>query len=203
MRRPWEAAEVAACLSNADTMEDLGGGGGRGADNVELRAGPVGGHLATTAGGISFCTDGLEEHFFRSDTEGDAEAAVAIVGDKPVVAGAEREGGSDLESFMACAGDLEEDFLLALEHDFAVVDAARGEHQAVNVDELRGGEGLRAPGAEAFSNGCGRGDAQFCLLGCGCQLAHDCKPSREPVWGSRSGHSHATAQTKTIVPTLP
>jgi hypothetical protein len=41
---------------------------------------------------------------------------------------------------MSCARDLEEDLLLALEHNFAVIEPPRGVHQAVGVNELRLGE---------------------------------------------------------------
>jgi hypothetical protein len=43
---------------------------------------------------------------------------------------------------MPGAGNLEEDLLLALEQDLAVVDAPRGEHDAIGIDELLTGQAL-------------------------------------------------------------
>ncbi len=37
---------------------------------------------------------------------------------------------------MTRAGDLEEDLLLPLEHDLAVVDAARQVHQPIDLDQM-------------------------------------------------------------------
>ena len=65
-----------------------------------------------------------------------AEGAVAIVGEEPVVAGAQVGGGGHQQGFVSGAGDLEVDFLLALEQDFAVVDAPREHHQPVHLHQL-------------------------------------------------------------------
>jgi hypothetical protein len=46
---------------------------------------------------------------------------------------------------VACAGDLKEDFLLALEKDLAVIDASREKHQAVDFNELLRGK-VAGPG---------------------------------------------------------
>ena len=43
---------------------------------------------------------------------------------------------------MAGARDLEENLLLALEQDLAVVHAARGEHDAIRIDELLAGQAV-------------------------------------------------------------
>ena len=118
-------------------------------DDVELRAGPVGGHLASTAGGIGGGAYSLEEVLFDGGAEGERKGAVAVVGEEPVVGGAQREGGGDEESFMTGAGDLEEDFLLIFEDDLAVVGTAREVHQAVDFDELFG----RQAGSAAIARG--------------------------------------------------
>ncbi len=90
------------------------------------------------AGSVAAPT-GLEEHGLGRDAEGEAERAIAVVGQEPVVAGTQRKTRADLQGFMACAGDLEEDFLLALEKDFAVIHAAGEEHQPVDFNQfLRG-----------------------------------------------------------------
>jgi len=111
----------------------------KGADDVEGAAAPVIGHLAAAAGRVGGSAGSLQEHVLRSDAEGEAQGAIAIVGEEPVVAGTEGEACADLQRFVAGAGDLEEKFLLALEEDFAVVDAPGEKHQAVDFDEpLRG-----------------------------------------------------------------
>ena len=103
---------------------------------MERAAAPVGRHLAAAAGRIGSCADRLQKHRFRCDTKGHAEGAIAIVGEEPVVAAAKCEAGTDLKGFMPCTGYLEEDFLLALEQDLAVVDATREKHETVDLDEL-------------------------------------------------------------------
>ena len=105
----------------------------------------MGRHLAAAAGGVRGGADGLEEMLFDGGAEGEGESAIAVVGEEPVVAGAQGEGGGDEEGFVAGAGDLEEDFLLILEDDLAVVGAAREVHEAVNLDQLVGGESGAAP----------------------------------------------------------
>ena len=110
----------------------------------------MGRHLAAAAGGVSGSADGLQEMLFDGGAEGEREGAVAVVGEEPVVAGAQSEGGGDEESFVAGAGDLEEDFLLIFEDDLAVVGAAREVHEAVDLDELVAGE----RGAAAVAGGC-------------------------------------------------
>src|SRR5258708_7402279 len=98
--------------------------------------GPVRRHLASAGAGVVRGTDCAEEHFIRCAAEGEAQSAVAVIRVEPVVGGLESQAGSYAESFMACARDLEEDFLLALEQDLAVVNAARHVHEVVVVDEL-------------------------------------------------------------------
>ena len=93
--------------------------------------------MTATGAGIVGRADGAEEHFVRSCAEAEAERAIAIVGEEPVVAWFEGEGRGDADGLVARAGDLKEDFLLAL-----VVDAARREHDAIGVDELLAGEAL-------------------------------------------------------------
>ena len=99
-------------------------------------AAPVGGHLAAAAGRVGGRADGLQQHVVGRNAEGQAERAVAIVGEEPVVAGTQGQGSADLQRLMAGAGDLEEDLLLALEQDLAVVDAAGEKHQPVDFDHV-------------------------------------------------------------------
>jgi hypothetical protein len=142
--------EVEGGFGAAYGLEALRGGGGGLRDDVELRAGPVRGHLAAAAGRVGSRADGLEEVFFDGGAEGEREAAVAVVGEEPVVGGAEREGGGDEQGFVASAGDLEKDLLLIFEDDLAVVGTAREVHEAINLDELFGGKAVGA----AIAGGC-------------------------------------------------
>src|SRR5450432_25468 len=128
--------EVASGFGAAYGLEDLGSSAGGLRNDVEVFEGPVGGHLASTGAGIIGCAYGSEEHFVGRAAQGEAESAVAIVRIEPVVGGLESEAGGDAEGFVASPGNLKKDLLLALEEDFAVVDAARHVHEAVGVDEL-------------------------------------------------------------------
>ncbi len=95
---------------------------------------PVRGHLAAAGCGVVFRADGLEHHVVGSDAEREHESAVAIVREEPIVGGLQDQAGGDESSFVSCAADLEIDFILALELDFAVVEAARKKHRAVDAD---------------------------------------------------------------------
>src|SRR5581483_4451653 len=46
------------------------------------------------------------------------------------------EAGGRSHSLVSSARDLKEDFLLALQHDLAIVEPTRGIHHAIQVDEL-------------------------------------------------------------------
>ena len=152
------AREVAAGIGAADGLQALRGGGRAGRDDVELAAGPVRGHLTAAAGGVVSRADGLQQLLLGGVAESEAESAVAVVGEEPVVAGLHGEGGGDEERLMAGTGDLEEDLLLALEHDFAVVGAAREVHEAVNLDELLARQrGFAVPGLLNFGGDRGLG----------------------------------------------
>src|ERR1700732_3568775 len=86
----------------------------------------MGGHLAAAGRGIGFGSYGREQHIFRRHTQSETQRAIAIIGEKPVVAGLEQQAGSSLNGFVSGARDLEIDFILPLEKDFPVVDAAGG-----------------------------------------------------------------------------
>jgi hypothetical protein len=77
----------------------------------------------------------LQEHIERPDAKHQAERAVAIVGIEPIRARAKKKPHSRSDGFVACAGDLKEDFILTLELDFAVVQPTGKKHGAVNTDE--------------------------------------------------------------------
>ena len=129
-------AEVAAGLSAAHGMQQLGRGAGGGADNVQRTAAPVGGHLASAAGRIGGRSYSLQQHVVGHDAKGKAERPVAIVGEEPVVAGTQRQRRAHLKRLVAGRRNLEVYLLLTLEQDFAVVHASRQEHQAVDFNQL-------------------------------------------------------------------
>ena len=95
----------------------------------------MGRHLASAGAGIVFRADGLEKSVEGRDTEHEAESAVAIVGVEPVHAGTQKKTGSGSDRFVTRARDLEVDFALALELDFAVVQPPREIHRAVQTDK--------------------------------------------------------------------
>ena len=130
------AAEVAARLGAAHRVQQLGGGRRGGADDVEAAAAPVSRHLPAAAGGIGARAHGLQQHLQRRDSQGQAQAAVAVVGEEPVVAGTQCQRRAHLQRFVSCAGYLEEDLLLPLEENFPVVDPAGKVHQPVNLNHL-------------------------------------------------------------------
>ena len=95
---------------------------------MERTAAPVVGHLAAAAGRIGGRAHSLQQHRSRRNAQGQAQRAITIVGEDPVVAGTQRQPRAHLKSFVAGARDLEKNLLLALEQDFAVVHAAGEVH---------------------------------------------------------------------------
>ena len=93
------------------------------------------GHLAAAGCGICCGANGLHQHFDRGDAEHQAKCAVAVIRKNPVGAGTKKQAHCGRDGFVAGAGDLEVDLVLALELDFAVVEAAREKHRAVQADE--------------------------------------------------------------------
>ena len=138
------AAEIAAGLGAAHGMEHLRSGGGRGADNVQRTAAPVGGHLASAAGRIGGRAHGLQHHVVGRDAQPKAQRAIAIVGEEPVIARTHGHCRAHLERLVARARYLEKDLLLPFEQDFAVVHAAREIHQPVDLDHALRAEAARA-----------------------------------------------------------
>ncbi len=109
------AAEVAACFRGAHAVQNLRGGGGRRAHDMQFAAAPVGRHLAAAAGRISGRAHGLQKHLFGRHAQRQAERAVPVVGQEPVVACAQRQPCAHLKRLVACTRNLEEDLLLPLE----------------------------------------------------------------------------------------
>ena len=103
---------------------------------MQRTAAPVGGHLASAAGRIGGRAHGLQHHVVGRNAQAQAQSAIAIVREEPVVAGAEGQRRAHLQRLMACGRNLEEDLLLALEQDFAVVYRAGKKHQPVDFNHL-------------------------------------------------------------------
>src|SRR5690349_25090668 len=97
---------------------------------------PVRRHLPAGVGRIVLRADRREEHLGRGHAERQAERAVAVVGEEPVIARTQVESRRDENCFMAGAADLEERLTLILELYLLVVHLARQEHQAVRREEL-------------------------------------------------------------------
>ena len=96
----------------------------------------MGGHLTSAAGRIGGRAHGLQQHLSGSHAQRETQCAIAIVGEKPVVAGTHSQRGAHLQRFMAGGRDLEVGLLLPFEDDFAVVYTAGENHQPVDLDHL-------------------------------------------------------------------
>ena len=94
------------------------------------------GHLASAAGWVGGRAHGLEHLLGDSIAKREAEGAIAVVGEEPVVAGAHGHASGDQQGFVPGTGDLEEDLLLPLQHNFAVVGATGEVHEPVELNHL-------------------------------------------------------------------
>ena len=94
------------------------------------------GHLAAAGGRVVLRADALQQHVVGRHAERQAEGAIAVVGEGPVLAGPQLPAGGDEDGLVAGADDLEEDLALVLELDFLVVEAPRQEHQPVGREQL-------------------------------------------------------------------
>jgi hypothetical protein len=83
----------------------------------------VRGHLTPAAGRILRRAHGLEQLLLHGVAQRQADGAVAVVRKEPVVAGLQRHARGYQQGLMPGAGYLEEDLLLPLEQDLAVVSA--------------------------------------------------------------------------------
>src|SRR5207244_1522880 len=99
-------------------------------------AAPMGGHLTAAGGRIIGCTHCLQKHFERGRAQAETQGAVTIVGIEPVVGRFKGERCGYADGLVAGAGDLKEDFLLALEEDLPVVQPPGQVHGPISLDEL-------------------------------------------------------------------
>src|SRR5262245_3813125 len=99
-------------FGDADAMQTLRGDRAARRWNVETRVRPVRGHLAAAGRGIVLRTDRAEQHVERGHAERECERAIAIVGQKPVVARTQMAPGRDENGFVPGPADLEEGLAL-------------------------------------------------------------------------------------------
>ena len=131
---------VAAGFGATDSLQNLRSGGRGAGHDVQVGKAPVRRHLASARTGIVARAHSLQQHVVSGRAQGEAERPVAVIGIKPVVTGLQGKGRSHAHGFMAGAGDLEKDLLLALEQDLFVVHPPGGIHVAVGFDQLFAGE---------------------------------------------------------------
>ena len=92
--------------------------------------------------GSSLAPTRLQEHFQRRDAQHQAKRAIAIVGKHPIVARTQNQTRGGQYAFMPRAADLEKSFVLAFQLNFAVIDAPRKKHGAVNTKKIPPGQVL-------------------------------------------------------------
>src|SRR5579872_4420720 len=144
------ARVVTAGLRTANGLKNLRSGGRRLGDDIQAAITPVRRHLASAGAGIVSGADGLQKHLQWLGPESQAQAAVAIIRIEPVVPWLKRLSRSHADRLMASTRHLEEDFLLPLEHNLPVIDAAGGVHEAVDVDQLLTGKSLIITGLPGY-----------------------------------------------------
>ena len=93
------------------------------------------GHLPSARGRVILRAYGLQQHFQRRDTHHQAKRAVAVIRIQPIDSGTQKQPHGGGHAFMAGAGDLEVNFVLALKLNLAIVKPAREEHGAVQLDQ--------------------------------------------------------------------
>ena len=123
---------------------------------------PVRRHLAAAGVRIVGGAHGFQQLLVRRHAQRQAERAVAVVRIEPVVARPHRQSGGDQQRLVPGAGDLEEDLLLALQQDLAIVQLARQIHQAVDVDQLLCAKALHICHCFSLHNG----SLGLCFGGC-------------------------------------
>src|SRR5262249_2956974 len=79
--------------------------------------------------------DGREQHVERRQPELQAERAIAIVGEKPVVPRFERKARGGEHRLVTRAADLKKDLALTFELNLLVVQPTRSEHAAVDAEK--------------------------------------------------------------------
>ena len=136
LRQAGEALVAHRRFGAADAVQALRAGRARARDDVQAAAAPVRRHLPAARGGVVLRADALQQHLVGRDAQREAEGAVAIVGEGPVLAAPQLAAGGDQDRLVPGARDLEEDLALVLELNLLVVEAPRQEHQPVGGEQL-------------------------------------------------------------------
>ena len=136
LRQAGEALVAHRRFGAADAVQALRAGRTRARDDVQAAAAPVRRHLPAARGGVVLRADALQQHLVGRDAQREAEGAVAIVGEGPVLAAPQLAAGGDQDRLVPGARDLEEDLALVLELNLLVVEAPRQEHQPVGGEQL-------------------------------------------------------------------
>ncbi len=92
-------------------------------------------HLTAAGGDVGGGAHSLVKHLFRRDAQRQAQCTVPIVRVEPVAAGVQRQSRGCLNCFMAGAADLEENPVLPLQQDLAIVQTARGLHNTKSANQ--------------------------------------------------------------------
>ncbi len=105
--------------------------------DIQPLARPVRRHLPSAARRVRRRSHRLQQLVLNRHPQRQSQPAVAIVRKEPVVPRLHRQARRHQQRLMPRTGDLEEDLLLTLQHDLAVVRPPREIHQPVELNELR------------------------------------------------------------------
>src|ERR1700739_279260 len=100
------------------------------------------GHLIPAGRGIILCSDGLQKHLPRRESQTQTQSLIAVISKEPVVGGTQNLPRSHQNPFMSRSTDLKIDLVLALELDFTVVEASGQIHHPVHSNEVAGLESV-------------------------------------------------------------
>ena len=84
---------------------------------------------------IASAPDRREQLLERRHPKLQTQRAVAIVWIEPIVAWLQDDAGSNQDSFVSSATDLEKDFVLTLELNLFIVDPSRQIHRAIDLEQ--------------------------------------------------------------------
>src|SRR5882724_7722801 len=112
-------------LRGAHRLYELRARAGGLADDVPLCMPPVRGHLPAAGTEVILCPNRGKKVLQGSYPKHQAKSAIAVIGIKPVNAGAEEEAHDGGNRLMPGAGNLKIDFVLTLELDLAIIQPPR------------------------------------------------------------------------------
>src|SRR4051812_35650158 len=97
---------------------------------------PVGWHLPPARGTVGSRSYRLEQHVFRSYSQGESKSTIAVIRIKPVLTGPQGHARRRLNRFMARTANLEKNLGLTLEKNLPVVNAAGEVHVPESPDQV-------------------------------------------------------------------